>query len=165
MKKKRKIHKGGRPRRRPDRTDPTPETAAKLQPNVLTTLLHDSIITGEQHAAAEEIAGVWQALSRSLTARSAAADLIRHSGQSPDPFGLMNSDEIWRWQKRYKPWANGQSKKIVSRRPPLCRFRLTLKVAADNMWPLLVSVRHQVPLGATVNALRDALDAYIVVKK
>jgi len=156
-----KTKKRGRPKREKG-IAPTPETLAKLQPNVLPSLVYNGILDLDQEKAGEEIAHVYHTLHRGLLpAGGIENDRSIATGTLRDPFARMSTGERNAWEFRYKPWANNESKKLIRKRPRLCRWKLTLLITHENERPEVLAARYQVEYPKIIRYLKDSLNEYV----
>ncbi|MEQ9449621.1 MAG: hypothetical protein RLN70_12080, partial [Rhodospirillaceae bacterium] len=146
---------------------PTPETAAKLERDVLQSLTEAGQITAEHEYAGRELHAMWRALQRGMLPQLK----LGRAGPAPgrkqvrSPFTRMHEREMEIWTTRYKPWADAQSKIVVARRPRLSRLDLALKVIDDNVALSCIAHRHALSVARVAEELRNALDLYCVLRR
>lgn len=94
----------GRPRRN-EEIGPTPETLAKLDRDVLLTMLEGGQITADQEVAARELSSMWRALQRGMLPQMklGMAGPIPGRKQARSPFARIVDFEVEVWTTRYKP--------------------------------------------------------------
>ncbi len=151
----------GRPKANAD-IGPTPETAAKLEPDVLFELKQADCVTAEQETAARELHAMWRALKRGMLPQSKVvpASPIPGRKQVRSPFARMDESELDLWSQRYKPWANTETRMLIARAPRLSRLELTRRIIEDNTAPGALGARHGMADMEVVEHLRNALDRY-----
>jgi hypothetical protein len=156
-----KTKKRGRPKREKG-IAPTPETLAKLQPNVLPSLVYNGVIDLDQEKAAEEIAHVYHTLHRGLLpAGGIENDRSMATGTLRDPFARMTTGERNAWEFTYKPWANSESKKLIRKRPRLCRWKLSVLITHENIKPDVIAAQYQVDYPIIIQQFKNSLDQYV----
>lgn len=143
-----------------DRTGPTPETLAKLQPDALIQLTNRGEITADDERAGREIAGLHRAFKRALFRTSS------HDGRGarglvdvPDCISASEADKI---SRRYKPFMCRASRHIVARWPKrLSQLDLVLGVCEGNIplreYAQLYEFTDATMLRALTRGLRDYL--------
>ncbi len=160
-KKRRRVHRGGRPKRVIEKIDPTPETAAKLKADVLTELCRKGILGNDQEAAAWEILTVWRAIMRGMyPAMKTESERERSTGKVRDPFERMTPTERFYWEHHYKPWSNNEGRIWVQKFPRLTRFQLALSVIVENEDLEYLEQMFHVKQDDLIRALRATLDRY-----
>jgi hypothetical protein len=152
--------KRGRPKRRDEAVGPTPETAAKLEPDVLLGLTEAGVLTLEQERAGREIADVWRALMRGFFG-TFNPDGARLSGRVREPVDAMTQGEARIYATTYLPWAKQEVRALVVNFPKLTRCDLAYRVCAANQSPETVARAFQVDRFALIQPLRDGLDNYL----
>ena len=156
----------GRPRRN-ENLGPTPETAAKLDPDVLLVMLERDQLTSEQEAGARELFSMWRALQRGMLPQMklGMAGPLPGRKQARSPFARMGDSEIEVWTTRYKPWASVEAKTIVVGAPRLSRLDLTRRVIENNGRPADVARHFRTPVDKILAEFRNALDCYCSLKR
>jgi len=151
----------GRPKRE-ENCGPTPETTAKLEPDVLLVLRQHDHVTPEQETAARELHAMWRALKRGMLPQSKVvpASPIPGRKQVRSPFARMNDYELELWSERYRPWANAESRTLVTGWPRLSRLELTRRIVEDNATPAAIGAMHGLAQTQVMEHLRNALDRY-----
>lgn len=129
---------------------PTPETAAKLKPDVLTVLHRAGYLSAEDLAAAEDISRIWRALMRGLFPQRPALDGARTAGRpgARDPISGMSTGEAWLWRAVYKPWAADMSDRVLLpaqtpggrlRHGEISRLELVRRIVSANDDPVTIA--------------------------
>ncbi len=160
------VCRRGRPRRNQD-VGPTPQTAAKLERDVLLAMLAAEELTAEQETAGRELYALWRALQRGMFPQMR----VDGTGQSPgsqcarSPFARMSDFEASVWAERYKPWAAAETKVFVVRVPKLSRFDLVRRVVENNTRPMCVASVFGVSEAHIVTALKESLDCYCALRR
>ena len=156
----------GRPRRNTD-LGPTPETLAKLMPDVLLSLLDGEFITAEQESAARELSYMWRALQRGMLPQMKLGISSPTPGrkQARSPFARMKDSEIEVWRARYKPWAVSESKAVVVNAPRLLRLDLTRNIVENNSDPKIIAHEFGVHTDGLLDEFRDSLDSYCAFRR
>lgn len=132
-------------------TGPTPQTAAKLRPDVVAVLHRAGILSQDQANAAEAIRDVWAALQSTIIGGGAYGLSFGRSGKIADPVSRMTGREAALWSRVWKPWADELGRMVRSGRDgPAAVGRVTvlqlvLDVVCDNIAPtsepMLAAVR------------------------
>lgn len=156
----------GRPRRNED-LGPTPETAAKLEADVLSVLLETEQITVDQEAAGRELFSMWRALQRGFLPQMKLSLAGPNAGrkQARSPFARMSDFEAGMWTARYKPWAAVETKTIVVNVPRLSRLALTRRIIESNIRPLEIARTFLVSSKCVLSAFGKALDSYCSLRR
>ena len=156
----------GRPRRNQD-IGPTPQTAAKLERDVLLTMLEAGELTAEQEAAGRELYVMWRALQRGMFPQMRVDGTGHTPGRQSarSPFGRMSDFEASVWADRYKPWAASETKTLVVRMPKLSRLDLARRIIEYNTRPACVASVFGVSKAFLVTALQESLETYCVFKR
>jgi hypothetical protein len=151
--------KRGRPKRRDDAVGPTPETAAKLERDVLLALTESGVLSLDQERAGREIADVWRALMRGFFG-TFNLEGAKVSGRVREPVDAMTQSEARVYASTYLPWAKQEVRALVVNFPKLTRCDLAYRVCAANQSPDTIARGFQVDRYALIGPLRDALDNY-----
>ena len=163
MKKLIPVRRRGRPKKQAeDRVDPTPETAAKLQPDHLQKLLSDGEISADQERAGRQIHALFKALrgGGSPTSRLDAPATSKRPGLTKSPLERFSARQEDLWRNRYAPWAQERGVQVVVRRPRLTYLGLVERLVAENQSPEAISARFQTTRAALLEAFRQAMDDY-----
>lgn len=142
-----------------DPVGPTPETVAKLQADVLLTLVQNDILTTDQERAGREIASIWRAIMRGMFGTSNAAG-VRTSSRRKDPTDAMSETESKYHAETYLPWATCQASRLAVKFPRLTYADVVYRLAVANENPLAVAQEIKVAPGVLIAALQDALEWY-----
>jgi hypothetical protein len=158
--------KRGRPKQRAEDTPPTPETEAKLQPDQLTVLLADGVLSPDQERAGRALHALTRAWMRGMSPRSQfeAPTPPNRRKAARSPVDRMTEREERLWLTAYKPWAAAETATLVCRRPRLTALDLVRQVVDDNTAPRDIARRLDLDAGEVTAALKDALDRFISQK-
>jgi hypothetical protein len=156
----------GRPRRN-EELGPTPETAAKLESDVLSVLLEADQITVDQETAGRELFSLWQALQRGFLPQMKLSSAGPNVGrkQARSPFARMSDIELGIWTARYKPWAAEETKTIVVNAPRLSRLTLTRRIIENNTKPAEIARTFVVSSEYILSEFGKALDCYCSLRR
>lgn len=163
------VPPGKRPRRGRSRsihpraeTGPTPETAAKLRPDMVAALHRAGALDPDQALAAEAVRTLWAAMMPPLIGgRTYGLVAGGRSGRPVDPVGKLSGAHGRTWSAVWRPWAAEMgARTIVTRDGPLAIgqgtvLALVLDVVADNI----------APTAAQLAALRAALDRWNAIAR
>ena len=152
--------KRGRPKRRDQNLGPTPQTAAKLERDVLLALTESGVLALEQERAGREIADIWRALMRGFFG-TFNLDGAKLSGRVREPVDAMTQAEARIYASTYLPWAKREVRALVVNFPKLTRCDLVYRICAANQSLETVARAFQVDRHALIGPLRDALDNYL----
>lgn len=113
---------------------PTPETVAKMRPDVVESLYRLGKIDSDQRWAAEKIQDVFEQVCRGLFPR--AIDHRNPYVEKPSirpakGLELMRQSEFEHWRDVYKPWSAIEAKVLVGAGNP--RTQLVHLVVVENM--------------------------------
>ena len=150
--------KRGRPKRREEFVGATVETAAKLQPDVVQSLVYGERITDDEERKLMLIRRTYETLSRGmLPSGGVLNERSKATGMQSDMFTHMSENERNNWQFIYKPWANLASKIIVKTKPRLCGWSLAIKLAYENVSLEDITAIYQLQEPALLYALSHSL--------
>ncbi len=146
---------------------PTPETVAKLKPDILQCLLDQDLITADQESAAHELTYMWRALQRGMLpqAKLGLSSPMPGRKQARSPFARMSDREMEVWCARYKPWAVSEAKAIVVKAPRLLRLDLTRNIVEKNADPRRIALEFAVRVDRLLDEFRLSLDSYCSLKR
>jgi hypothetical protein len=152
--------------RRSKNLGPTPETAAKLDPDVLLAMLEKDQITSEQEAAARDLFSMWRALQRGMLPQMKLGVAGPMSGrkQSRSPFACMGDSEI-ECGPRAISLGRRSRKRHCGRAPRLSRLDFARRVIENNVSPADVARDFRAPTESILSGLRNALDCYCSFKR
>ncbi len=163
MKKLIPVRRRGRPKKRADdRIDPTPETAAKLEPDHLHKLLSEGEISPDQERAGRQIHALFRALNAggSPTSRLDAPGKSKRPGLTKTPLERLSERQEDLWRSRFTPWARASGATVVVGRPRLTSLGLVERLVTENQSPEAISARFRVSRETLLEAFRTAMDAY-----
>lgn len=162
MSRPRRVRRVRQPRVKPPREfGPTPETAAKLRPDVIEALHRAGALHAEQVNAAEQIRTVWFALQKSTINRRGYGMAAGDGGQAPDPLAGLSGATAALWSRVWRPWADELGRiRVATRDGPSAitsttALAVTLDVVADNL----------PPTAATLPVVTRALDRWRAIDR
>ena len=114
------------------RTEPTPETERKLQPDVLRTLHAEKRIDDSQLTSGEQIRDMWSALGRGMFGGGGAFNGAHvQTWSHHDVLDRLTAEEAHQWKWTWSPWVrlNNTVRLLPAN---VARTRIVLDVAIDN---------------------------------
>ena len=158
----------GRPRKTAaEAVPPTPETAAKLEPDHVKALLSAGRITPDQERAGRQIHALFLALGRGASPVSRLRPPSGPRGRllPQTPLDRLAGDQERQWRDIYAPWMKKAGADVVVRRPRLTVLRLVEHLVTENRSLAALSLAYGVPQAALVAAFQAAMDAYNAQKR
>lgn len=138
---------------RAERIGPTPETAAKLRPDVVAALWAVGRIDGLHRQAAEEIRDIWAAMERGIFGRSLddRINAVATAARNRAHLDHMTEAERLLYGERYLPWAREMAGP---------RLVIAIATVIDN-WPSrTVAIEARMTVRQVHRALRRGLQRY-----
>lgn len=130
---------------------PTPETVAKHEHTTISSLWRAGRLEVHELQAAAEISMIHYAFSRALSPHALNMETTNGAGQFVDPISRMRAREADAYEKRYKPWAAGES---------LRDRQLTVDIVAEDMRLREVERKYKLRNGAAYDLLTASLTRY-----
>ena len=148
--------------RREERYDPTPQTLAKLESDVLQDLLARRAITADEERAAREICDIHRAVKRGLF----RTQNIGAGHGTADASDAMSEHEARIHFQRYVPWSREEARHLAFRWPTrVMRLGLALKICEQNESIASIGKRHDTNDNRVLQIFRHALNGYVALMR
>ena len=144
----------------------TPETIAKLVPDVVLALRRRGALRMEHETAAVEIRHIHSALGRGFepSERVLVPKGMRLGQAKSAGPAAMTEREVEAWEKRYRPWLRGEKEYRYSWLPA-SRAELAIFVIVDNVPLRSLARRYGLNTGRIKKALVRSLERYVKIAR